>query len=210
MKISTFSLVLASLVAGSSAKKYYNRMIAKDTTGVLGPNPRYIIEYPEEDEADAGHEQGRGLKGHAHGRRTEGEIPIPPPESVDEAGDDDDVELQFYQARDLDFFKKGIDPEEFEWVNPDEIAPGATTCGFLKPHLGSLDDINYPRIRVYVCVRFANIQPASKGNLFVHCGGPGSLSDCGELVAVDLGEANLNDYNVLSIDQVRVNMYGTE
>lgn len=85
---------------------------------------------------------------------------------------DDDFleESQFYEAESLDFFRKGIDPELFEWVNPDEIAPGITTCGFLKPDLGSQDKI-YPIIRVYVCMRFAREQPAKKGNLFLHCGG---------------------------------------
>ena len=85
---------------------------------------------------------------------------------------DDEVleDSQFYQAESLDFFRKGIDPELFEWINPDEIEAGATTCGFLKPDLGSQDKI-YPIIRVYVCMRFATKQPAQKGNLFLHCGG---------------------------------------
>jgi hypothetical protein len=86
-------------------------------------------------------------------------------------------------------------------VNPDKIAPGAQTCGFLKPNLGSLDDVVYPTIRVYFCMRFADTQPAAKGNMMIHCGGPGSLSDCPLWTA--MGEQNLNDYNVLSIDQVR-------
>lgn len=107
------------------------------------------------------------------------------------------------QAETLDFFKKGIDPELFEWVNPNEISPGAITCGFLKPNLGSLDDITFPTIEVYVCMRFADTQPASKGNLFLHCGGPGSLSECIFGFDKDLGKQNLNDYNLLSIDQVR-------
>jgi len=29
-----------------------------------------------------------------------------------------------------------------------------------------------------VCVSFATQQPAPRGNLAVHCGGPGSLTDC--------------------------------
>lgn len=52
-------------------------------------------------------------------------------------------------------------------------------------------------------MRFADEQPASKGNLAVHCGGPGTLSNC--LMASDwvLGEDNLKNYNVITIDQVR-------
>jgi pimeloyl-ACP methyl ester carboxylesterase len=43
-----------------------------------------------------------------------------------------------------------------------------------------------------VCVKFASIQPAPKGNLAVHCGGPGSLS---------LGADSVDQYNVISFDQ---------
>jgi hypothetical protein len=97
-----------------------------------------------------------------------------------------------------------IDPDVFEWVNPEEITPGNTTCGFLKSDLGSLPNVIYPKVRVYVCVQFALNQPASKGNLVVHCGGPGGLSACifmgGSSV---IGEKNMADYNVIAFDQVR-------
>lgn len=220
MKSSAVTLVLAALVGSSSAKKYFNRQIYKDKTGVLGPRAHHIYESPDEEveqEVIKTERHGPGLKGHAHGRRTEGEIPLPPSFDEEEEfhpGDDEDdgmdPETLFYEARDLDFMKKGIDPEHFEWVNPDEIAPGATTCGFLKPDLGSLtlgglpSDITYPVIRVYVCMRFADTQPASKGNLFVHCGGPSSLSDCVMLLGDPyvVGSQVLNDYNILAIDQV--------
>lgn len=110
----------------------------------------------------------------------------------------------FYQAESLDFFKN-ISPDWFEWINPDEIQAGATTCGYLYPDLGLLPHVTYPRITVYVCVRFADIQPAAKGNMFVHCGGPGSLSDCTDSMIRGgyFSQKNLNEYNILSVDQVR-------
>ena len=121
---------------------------------------------------------------------------------VEGEGDDDEYS-PFYVAEPLDYFKNEMDPELFEWVNPDEIKPGATTCGFLKPRLGSLDTIEYPLVSVYVCMHFASIQPAPKGNMFVHCGGPGTLSDCiYVLMGSYINEEMLDHYNILSIDQV--------
>ena len=46
---------------------------------------------------------------------------------------------------------KNIDPEQFEWVNPDEIRPGETTCGFLNAPLGwevEELDIVYPMVKM--------------------------------------------------------------
>jgi len=224
---------VAALHSGQCfAKKYYNEQILKDKTGLLGHRVKsYIYESPEAE--DATHNNGRHLKGSATAkrmRRTQEDVPdsfeeeaLGPSENsedtavegtdeitdevndVEDGTDDgiDEDDLQFYQAESLDFFKNGIDPEFFEWVNPDEIAPNATTCGFLKPDLGSLDDVIFPVIEVYVCARFATTQPAAKGNVFVHCGGPSSLSDCLDLIPISIGEQNLNDYNFLSIDQVR-------
>lgn len=52
-----------------------------------------------------------------------------------------------------------------------------------------------------MCVRFADEQPAPRGNLFVHCGGPGELSDC--ITNNGMGKSPHNyGYNVISIDQV--------
>lgn len=108
-----------------------------------------------------------------------------------------------YVAESLEFFQN-ISPDWFEWVDPSEIQAGATTCGFLYPDLGLLPDVIYPIIQVYVCMRFADVQPAIKGNMFVHCGGPGSLSDCIDIMIGNgfFSEAILNEYNILSIDQV--------
>jgi len=48
-------------------------------------------------------------------------------------------------------------------------------------------------------VRFADQQPAPRGNMAVHCGGPGSLSACG---VYDMGAApNHLGYNVIGFDQ---------
>ena len=41
----------------------------------------------------------------------------------------------FEPAADLDTFRN-VDPSKFEWVNPDEIEAGGTTCGFLKAPFG--------------------------------------------------------------------------
>jgi hypothetical protein len=105
-----------------------------------------------------------------------------------------------------------IDTDVFEWVNPAEIQANSTTCGFLKSDLGSLPNVIYPKVMVYVCVQFALNQPAPKGNLAVHCGGPGSLSNClyqmGGTAA--LGEENMADYNVIAFDQVRYLQPGRE
>jgi len=56
-------------------------------------------------------------------------------------------------------------------VNPDNIEPGATTCGFLHTTLGAEPGVNYPIIRVYICMKFAMNQPAPSGSIVVHCGG---------------------------------------
>ena len=40
----------------------------------------------------------------------------------------------FQAAISLEDFKN-VDPPKFEWVNPDEIKAGETTCGFLKAPL---------------------------------------------------------------------------
>jgi hypothetical protein len=109
----------------------------------------------------------------------------------------------------MDYFKNEISSDWLEWLNPDEIEAGGTTCGFLHPDLadlGSLHGVTYPIIWVYVCVRFANVQPAAKGNMFVHCGGPGTLSSCTNYM-IDAGyfsETNLDEYNIWSIDQVGI------
>jgi hypothetical protein len=51
-----------------------------------------------------------------------------------------------WQAETLDYFKKGIDPDFFEWVNPDEVAPSAWTWVFLKPELGTTPGQIFPTI----------------------------------------------------------------
>lgn len=56
----------------------------------------------------------------------------------------------FEPAMDLDYFAN-IDPKQFEWVNPDEIKSGETTCGFLPAPLGwdvEELDIDYPTVKV--------------------------------------------------------------
>jgi len=41
----------------------------------------------------------------------------------------------FEPAADLDTFRN-VDPSKFEWVNPDEIEAGGTTCGYLMAPFG--------------------------------------------------------------------------
>jgi len=56
----------------------------------------------------------------------------------------------FEPAKNLDHFAN-LDPKQFEWVNPDEIQPGKTTCGFLTAPFGSDangSDVVYPKVRV--------------------------------------------------------------
>jgi len=50
--------------------------------------------------------------------------------------------------------------------------------------------------RADVCVKFADQQPAPRGNIAAHCGGPGSLSACG----INMGPHSLG-YNVIGFDQ---------
>uniref|UniRef100_A0A7S2A9B8 AB hydrolase-1 domain-containing protein n=1 Tax=Trieres chinensis TaxID=1514140 RepID=A0A7S2A9B8_TRICV len=111
-----------------------------------------------------------------------------------------DEEYTFhYPAASLEFLKNDIDESLFSWINKDEVKPGGQTCGFLTPRLGSLLDEPYPTIEVYFCMRFAENQPASKGYLATHCGGPGSLSDCP--IYYEIGEENLKNYNIITFDQ---------
>jgi hypothetical protein len=55
----------------------------------------------------------------------------------------------FQAAISLEDFKN-VDPEKFEWINPDEIKAGETTCGYLKaPLVWEIDevDIEYPIVK---------------------------------------------------------------
>ena len=56
----------------------------------------------------------------------------------------------FEPAMDLEYFAN-LDPNVFEWMSPDEIKPGETTCGFLTAPLGwDVDDVDvvYPEVKV--------------------------------------------------------------
>ena len=57
--------------------------------------------------------------------------------------------------------------------------------------------------RADVCVKFAANQPAPRGNMAVHCGGPGSLSDCVYNLGsrLYLGTDNVENYNLIAFDQ---------
>ena len=53
----------------------------------------------------------------------------------------------FVPAITLEEFKN-VDFEWFEWVNPNELEAGETTCGFLKAPLGALPNTMYPTVKV--------------------------------------------------------------
>mmetsp|Transcript_8226 Transcript_8226/g.14355 ORF Transcript_8226/g.14355 Transcript_8226/m.14355 type:complete len:614 (+) Transcript_8226:59-1900(+) len=123
---------------------------------------------------------------------------------IKDAPDTDPPNPQFFEpAMDLEYFAN-LDPKKFEWVNPDEIKPGETTCGFLTAPLGwdvEEVDIVYPTVKVYVCVTFAKQQPAPRGNMAVHCGGPGSLTLCNYVMALQFDEEVKSSYNIIGFDQ---------
>jgi pimeloyl-ACP methyl ester carboxylesterase len=67
--------------------------------------------------------------------------------------------------------------------------------------LGSIEELAdyYPDVKVYICIKFAMVQPAPSGTMFAHCGGPGSLSDCA--ISSLLGGPEYDTYNRVGIDQ---------
>lgn len=101
------------------------------------------------------------------------------------------------------------DPEKLTWINPATVKPGSTNCGFMTAPLGP--DTADVSVEVYVCAHFAETQPAPLGALFVHCGGPGSLSDClqeamlpdgsGRSYPSGLSDSVRAQYDVFSVDQ---------
>lgn len=123
---------------------------------------------------------------------------------------------------------KAVDPEQFEWVDVDEVGPGETTCGYLKSPLGWEADANviFPSVNVCksrcsasdivignaclspfdahrkdFCVTFAAHQPAPRGNLAIHCGGPGSLSSCLYNAEIMIPDELRGSYNIVALDQ---------
>jgi len=145
--------------------------------------------------------------------RFERAIPIEAFRNVDptasESVEMDDVEagsgtreVRFEPAIPLEEFRS-VDPNLFEWVKPDDVQAGGTACGFLHADLALLPDVTYPKVKVYVCIKFAKNQPAPRGNLAVHCGGPGTLSNCVDLMGGPslIGFDNPDNYNVIGFDQ---------
>ena len=170
---SAFLFVLLAY-CGVSAKRYHNRQLENDTSGLIGKHILHTVDVPDGETAGKNEgNRGRRTNGRLSStgnRRRAGEAKESKAKSAKSTksssgtGEPDD-ESQFYEARSLDYFKDGIDPKIFDWVNKEVIAPGEYSCGFLKPELGSLLEVEYPTIEVYVCMYFAKEQPASKGNL---------------------------------------------
>ena len=66
----------------------------------------------------------------------------------------------------------------------------------MKSPLSAIDDEGqFPVVEVYVCRRLAPQQPAEP--LFVHCGGPLSVSEC----IIGTSPELFKHFNVFSIDQ---------
>eukprot|EP00985_Skeletonema_marinoi_P000685 scaffold241_cov120-Skeletonema_marinoi.AAC.6 len=137
------------------------------------------------------------LRGHNHHHRNSIDAPTA-------------TKLESFQpAKSLDFFRN-IDEKKFKWVNKAEIHPGGVTCGFLKAPLlwpkgtsgwpAEGEDDAYPIVDVYVCVKFAAVQPAPRGNIVVHEGGPGTLSSAVYGFGKSFGQA-VDTYNIIGIDQ---------
>ena len=97
-------------------------------------------------------------------------------------------------------YKMQPDASVLKWLNSSAVIPGGTACGFMNTPLGiGHPHIEFPFLHVYVCVRFADTQPAPLGPLFNHCGGPGTTSDCFEFGIIT--PPVMEQYDIYSIDQ---------
>lgn len=95
------------------------------------------------------------------------------------------------------------DPSVLTWLDPSRAQPGKITCGFMRVPLGNSFNssvVVFPKVRVYVCMRFNEVQPAPNGVLFLHCGGPATLSGCGLESGTNYGFDKMG-YDLASIDQ---------
>lgn len=86
------------------------------------------------------------------------------------------------------------DPAVLTWEDPP--VPGGYSDGMLTVPLDMFDSES-PSLTLKVTMRFAEVQPAPKGLLLMHCGGPGSGSSC---VYYTYG-MHLQGYDVFSITQ---------
>jgi len=105
------------------------------------------------------------------------------------------------------------DPDLFTWINYEDdnddawgVHPGGKACGWLNAPLGSDPAKSYPKVQVYICMKFAGKQPASKGTIFQHCGGPGSVTECLEngadrMWGLDVDTEMAENFNFAAIDQ---------
>lgn len=77
------------------------------------------------------------------------------------------------------------DPSKLEWTGDWDIGKGALVggqnrtgkMGYLTVPLDYYDP-DSPKIKLRVRVALATSQPAEKGPILFHCGGPGSTDDC--------------------------------
>jgi hypothetical protein len=103
-------------------------------------------------------------------------------------------------------------PSLLKWNGP--VGPGKTSCGFLQVPLSYSQDllqnpfpqvarpaVGLPRTEVYFCTTFSTENPEIAEPLFVHCGGPGSLSNCVDVVRRSHSEAMKRKYNFVAVDQ---------
>jgi pimeloyl-ACP methyl ester carboxylesterase len=101
------------------------------------------------------------------------------------------------------------DPSVLEWSG--EAKAGGQTCGFVKVPLSYMPEHlvpgtrtakpGYPTLKVKFCVWFATTQPAPKGTIFYHCGGPSSVSQCDGSGNYGNGTQFREYYNGVSVDQ---------
>ena len=88
------------------------------------------------------------------------------------------------------------DPSVLVWDKPPE--KGGMFKGRLTVHLDP-SDADSPRVNLSVVMAFAKVQPAPRGTVFVHAGGPGT--DCNGGGYVGILSQVLEGYNVWAISQ---------
>jgi pimeloyl-ACP methyl ester carboxylesterase len=103
------------------------------------------------------------------------------------------------------------DPSLFRWNGP--VGPGKTACGYLTvPISYSAENLEQPfpfaarakqglpLTEVFFCMKFAAQFPA-KGNMFIHCGGPSSISGCVQTNSAGHSIRVQREYNFFAVDQ---------
>ena len=95
------------------------------------------------------------------------------------------------------------DPSIINWLEGSQVVPGGVACGFINAPLSyeKNTDQSFPKVKVYACIRFANVQPSPLGAVFGHAGGPLTLNLDGLNVLDGHGPDFVDNYDVIGIDQ---------